>query len=99
MSLTGVEGWLRPVVLWIWNATLSASILTLLLLALQALGKRLFSARWLYALWICVLLRLLAPAVPSSRISLLNLFHLKEPAALPVPDATPLIFASPDRQG
>src|SRR5262245_55054836 len=58
---------------WAWNASLSASILVLLLLLVQLVLGKLLRARWLYALWLCVLVRLLMPVVPGSKLSALNL--------------------------
>lgn len=57
---------------WVWETTWQASLLALLVFAVQlAFGRRL-TARWRYALWLLVLLRLVLPVLPESRTSIYN---------------------------
>src|ERR1043166_7722429 len=74
---------------WIWNATVAASILIVLLLIAQTALRRLLAARWLYALWVCVLLRLLMPIVPASPTSILNLLKPNGSGEAAAPATTP----------
>src|ERR1051326_8806236 len=65
---------LEPSFLWLLRTSWQAAILALLVLFSQwVLGRRI-SARWRYNLWLLVLLRLVIPAVPASRLSIHNLF-------------------------
>src|SRR5688572_22261669 len=53
-------------------ASVSASVLAALVWIVQSLfGKRL-GAGWRHALWLLVLIRLLVPVLPESRVSLFN---------------------------
>lgn len=61
-------------------ASLSASILAAIVWLLQvATGKRLGPA-WRHALWLVVLVRLLVPILPESRLSLFNAAQWFQPA-------------------
>jgi len=57
---------------WLLNTSLQAGLLVLVVLAVQALLRDRLSARWRYALWWLVLLRLLLPVSPRSSVSLFN---------------------------
>ncbi|HWS73436.1 MAG TPA: M56 family metallopeptidase [Thermoanaerobaculia bacterium] len=59
---------------WLFDATIKSSIVILLVVAVQLTVGRRVQARWRHALWLLVVVRLLLPAVPSSRWSLFNLF-------------------------
>ncbi|GEP41750.1 M56 family metallopeptidase [Brevifollis gellanilyticus] len=54
---------------WLFQASLRASALCLVVLVLQRLLRRYLSARWLHTLWLPVLVILLMPALPESRWS------------------------------
>ncbi len=55
---------------WVLAASWQASLLAILVLAVQAaLGRRL-NPRWRHALWLLVLLRLILPTLPESNLSL-----------------------------
>ncbi|PUA38342.1 hypothetical protein C8Z91_15265 [Paenibacillus elgii] len=58
--------------LWFCYATLAASVVGLLVMAIQALFHRHMSPRMRDALWLIVLMRLLLPDFPNSPISLFN---------------------------
>lgn len=84
---------------WLLATSLRASVLALTILALQlALGRRL-PARWRHALWLPVVLVLLAPALPTSRFSVQNRFpaepglNFMEPMQDEVPPATTVTTA------
>ncbi|MEK8126602.1 M56 family metallopeptidase [Paenibacillus filicis] len=58
--------------LWFCYATLAASVVGLLVMAIQALFRRQMSPRMRHALWLIVLIRLLLPDFPNSPVSLFN---------------------------
>jgi len=71
--MEGLTEALQQTAMWVWQATWRASVLIGLVLAIRAvLGPRL-PPRWLYAMWLVVVVRLLLPFGPASRISLFNL--------------------------
>jgi beta-lactamase regulating signal transducer with metallopeptidase domain/Tol biopolymer transport system component len=64
---------LQPFFQWLWQTTVIASLVICLILAAQkSLGGRL-GPRWSHALWLVLLIRMVIPWAPPSRISLLNL--------------------------
>jgi beta-lactamase regulating signal transducer with metallopeptidase domain len=62
---------------WLIAASLRASVLTLLVFAFQWLLQRHLSPRWRYALWLPVLVVLIAPVLPESRWSIERVFQTK----------------------
>lgn len=89
--LEGVFGWLLA-------ASWQASVLALLVLALQALLRGRLNPRWRYALWLLVVLRLILPVLPESALSLFQFAPTPAPALLrPVtePLFTPIAPTSP----
>lgn len=60
---------------WVASTSLRASMLVLVILALQTLARNHLPARWRYRLWLPALLVLLTPAFPESRWSLESLLH------------------------
>jgi len=63
----------QPVFGWLLRTTLIASVVICLILLIQKiLGGRL-GPRWCHALWLVLLIRMILPWAPSSRISLFNL--------------------------
>ncbi len=74
-----MTGWLEnsAVVRWLWHATWEASVLALLVLAVQALFRRKLTAQWSFALWWLVVLRLVLPAGIPASWSAFNLFSPK----------------------
>ncbi|NMM62707.1 peptidase M56 [Clostridium sp. P21] len=57
---------------WIVQLSVSASILIVLVLAIQKLIKNRFGARFQYIIWFAVVLRLVLPQLPTSSISIFN---------------------------
>lgn len=57
---------LEPFVSWLLQTSWQASVLALFVLLLQRIFRRRLDARWVYALWALVLIRLLAPGLPES---------------------------------
>jgi beta-lactamase regulating signal transducer with metallopeptidase domain len=58
---------------WVWQTSLAATVLIGLVLLLQFCFRKVLPARWCYALWLLVLLRLLLPVSPASSFSIFNL--------------------------
>lgn len=69
---------------WLLAASARASLLTVVVLIVQAVLRHRVPARWLYALWLPVLLVLLAPVFPESPWSVASIIQTA-PASLPVP--------------
>jgi bla regulator protein BlaR1 len=59
---------------WLLAASLRASLLAIGVIAAQAILQRWLPARWRYALWLPMVLVLLAPVLPASRWSVENRF-------------------------
>ncbi|MEJ8545262.1 M56 family metallopeptidase [Brevibacillus borstelensis] len=62
--------------LWFVDATVAASVVLLLVMAVQRLLRRHLSLRLAHALWLLVLLRLLVPVFPESPVSVFHLFPM-----------------------
>jgi len=62
---------------WLLAAGLRASLLAIGVFAFQAILRRWLPARWRYALWLPMVLVLLAPVLPPSRWSAENGFNRK----------------------
>lgn len=73
---------------WLGRASLQASVLIVLILAARLLLRERLAPRWRHALWLLLVLRLLLPWSPPSRLSVYNLFTAlpgrMSPAAPPV---------------
>ncbi|MDD2710988.1 MAG: M56 family metallopeptidase [Verrucomicrobiae bacterium] len=65
---------------WLIHTSFRASVLTGLVLLLHLIFRRQLSARWRYILWFTVLLCLVMPVAPSSRLSVFNLLKWPVPA-------------------
>jgi beta-lactamase regulating signal transducer with metallopeptidase domain len=81
---------LTTVAQWLLRASWQAAILALLVLIITWLARSRLSARMRYNLWMLVVLRLILPALPSSPLSIHNLFALPE-KPIPIALATPVI--------
>jgi bla regulator protein BlaR1 len=57
---------------WVWQTSLQASVLIVLVWLLQWAFGKMLTPRWRYALGVLVLLRLVMPAVPASSFSAFN---------------------------
>lgn len=86
---------LRPFLQWLWQTTLIASlVIVLILVAQKALADRL-DPRWSHALWLVLLIRMVLPWAPASQISLLNLLPSSVRQGQP-PTAPLLMERGPD---
>ena len=90
MNLPPQGEWLGGFCDWLWAASLHASVLIALVWLIQlALGKWL-RPTWRYALSLLVVIRLVLPAVPASRLSIFNLTNrFTTPSVRPVTRASP----------
>src|SRR5882757_9139610 len=75
--------WLEQGFIWVWTTSLSATGLVVIVVVLQLLLRRFLTARWSHALWLCVLLRLIIPTVPSTNFSIFNLSSVVFPEIAP----------------
>jgi beta-lactamase regulating signal transducer with metallopeptidase domain/Tol biopolymer transport system component len=87
MTMDTLAAFLQPFLQWLWQTTLIASLVICLILAVQrSLGHKL-GPRWSHALWLVLLVRMVVPWAPQSRISLLNLLpssvRQAQPPAMP----------------
>jgi beta-lactamase regulating signal transducer with metallopeptidase domain len=78
---------------WLLFASLRASVLALAVLGLQFSLRRWLPARWRHALWLPVVLVLMAPMLPKSRFSAENGFIAK-PAVAPAGPASATVRES-----
>ncbi|MCB1225471.1 MAG: hypothetical protein KDK99_06645 [Verrucomicrobiales bacterium] len=60
---------------WLLNASLRASVLTVVVFAIQWAFQRHLSPRWRYSVWLPVLIVLLAPVLPESPWSIESVFR------------------------
>ena len=76
----------HPGELFVWLLRLSwqASVLVVIILAVQWVFQKQLGARWRYALWFLLIARLLLPILPSSPVSIFNLGRRHE-----TPSSTP----------
>ncbi|RKD27101.1 hypothetical protein BEP19_00580 [Ammoniphilus oxalaticus] len=66
--------YLQLLFLWVVESSLAASVVILLVLAVQTIFRRYISPRLSHLLWLIVLIRLLVPVFPDSPVSIFNLF-------------------------
>ncbi len=59
---------------WLWHATWEASLLSLVIIGIQALLRKKLAPQWSFALWWLVIARLLIPATLPAPWSAFNLF-------------------------
>jgi beta-lactamase regulating signal transducer with metallopeptidase domain len=64
---------------WLLKATLQGSLLVCLILLVKAVLRERLLARWHYCFWLVLLVRLILPWAPQSRLSIYNLI----PQSLP----------------
>ena len=57
---------------WLVHSSLQASLLICLILLIQALLKGKLGVRWHYGLWLLLLVRMVMPWSPQSRLSMYN---------------------------
>jgi len=82
---------------WVLQSTFKASVLALLIFLIQLPLRRKIPAKWLHALWLLLIIRMLLPVEFESKISMFNLIPIKtdqqivtEPAVLSI--ETPPVF-------
>src|SRR5438105_4089370 len=73
MNLHAIHSFIDSSFTWVWSNSLATIVLIILTSVLQLLFRKFLPARWLYALWFCVLLRLIVPILPQSSFSIFNL--------------------------
>jgi beta-lactamase regulating signal transducer with metallopeptidase domain len=71
--MEAMENYMQLFFEWLVRSTLIAGIVICLILLVQKLFGNKLGPRWSYALWLVLLIRMVLPWTPSSRISLLNL--------------------------
>jgi beta-lactamase regulating signal transducer with metallopeptidase domain/Tol biopolymer transport system component len=69
----------QPFFEWLLRSSLQASILIFLILLTQLILRRRLGARWCQALWLLLLLRMVLPWAPQSRISIFSLIQRSLP--------------------
>ncbi|NIP26732.1 MAG: hypothetical protein GWN67_15625 [Phycisphaerae bacterium] len=67
---------LWPFFEWLLQTTLQASLLIFLILLVRLILRGRLGVRWHYYLWLLLLIRLVMPWAPESRISIFNLFQV-----------------------
>jgi beta-lactamase regulating signal transducer with metallopeptidase domain len=70
----------------VWRASWQASVLAVLVVAVQLIFGNRIAARWRHAMWMLVLVRLALPVVPSSPVSVFNLAPVTASEPAPVLD-------------
>jgi beta-lactamase regulating signal transducer with metallopeptidase domain/Tol biopolymer transport system component len=87
MTMEWLAMLIPPFLQWLWQTTLIASLVICLILAAQKLLGQKLGPRWSHALWLVLLIRMVVPWAPQSRISLLNLLpssvRQAQPPAVP----------------
>ncbi|MED1916726.1 M56 family metallopeptidase [Bacillus thuringiensis] len=61
---------LCDIFLWVFDATIGASLVALMVIAIKKIFHHRISARLHHALWLIVLIRLLFPFLPNSPVSI-----------------------------
>lgn len=67
---------LDGIIQWTWTTSWQASVLVLMVWAMQQIGRGRLAPRWQYALWMLVVARLLMPWTPASPWSVFNVQRL-----------------------
>jgi len=65
---------------WLWQTSLAAAILGVIAWLIQWTGGRAIGPRWMYALWLLVVVRLVMPLAPASKFSLFNVYASRPPS-------------------
>jgi beta-lactamase regulating signal transducer with metallopeptidase domain len=97
--IQGMPAWLAGIV----EASIYATVVAVLVLGVLMVAGRRIPARWRFALWFLVLVRLVPLPMPESRVSLFNLFGSRgeraavassEPVVMPPINTAPLALAA-----
>jgi bla regulator protein BlaR1 len=67
---------LWPFFEWLLRTTVQASLLIFLIILAQLIMRGKLGVRWHYCLWLLLLIRLVMPWAPESRVSIFNLFQM-----------------------
>ncbi|WP_269091450.1 M56 family metallopeptidase [Brevibacillus brevis] len=67
---------LCDIFLWVFDATIGASLVAFMVIAIKKIFHPRMSARLHHALWLIVLIQLLFPFLPNSSVSIFNIWHL-----------------------
>ncbi|MFI8710597.1 M56 family metallopeptidase [Brevibacillus brevis] len=67
---------LCDIFLWVFDATIGASLVAFMVIAIKKIFQHRISARLHHALWLIVLIRLLFPFLPNSSVSIFNIWQL-----------------------
>ncbi|NRS51257.1 M56 family metallopeptidase [Brevibacillus sp. HB2.2] len=67
---------LCDIFLWVFDATIGASLVAFMVIAIKKIFHHRISARLHHALWLIVLIRLLFPFLPNSSVSIFNIWQL-----------------------
>jgi bla regulator protein BlaR1 len=68
--------WINDLIIWVWQTSIKASIMVVLILSVQWLLRKRISPNWMHLLWLLLILRLLLPGHFESRFSLYNVMKL-----------------------
>ncbi len=80
----------QPFVAWLLRSTLQASMLIGLILLVQITLRGKLGPRWSHALWLILLIRMVLPWAPQSRVSIFNLIpHSDSPVVWGLPRYLP----------
>jgi len=71
--MEGIMTYFQPFFGWLLQTTLIASVVICLILLIQKILGGKLGPRWSHALWLVLLIRMILPWAPSSRVSLSNL--------------------------
>jgi bla regulator protein BlaR1 len=74
MEALSINLW--PFFVWLMQTTAQASLLIFLIFLVRLILRTKLGARWHYYLWLLLLIRLVLPWAPESRVSIFNLFRM-----------------------
>jgi beta-lactamase regulating signal transducer with metallopeptidase domain len=97
MSFAAIEMPLQAVFQSVWQTSLAATVLIVLVMLALLVSRNRFPPRWRYGLWLLVLARLLWPVTPPASFSIFNLAHGLWPSTGAVAVA-PSTAAPPDER-
>ncbi|MBI5093369.1 MAG: hypothetical protein HZB26_13135 [Candidatus Hydrogenedentes bacterium] len=81
---------------WVLRSTAQASVLAILILAIQFLLRKRLPARWQYALWLVLLIRIALPWAPESPLSIFNVTGAVRLSQMTSPLAAPTTIQTQD---
>jgi len=70
---------------WLLRISWQASVLVLIILAVQWVFQKQLGARWRYTLWFLLIVRLMLPILPASPVSIFNLGRTRQSPTTAVP--------------